>query len=315
MEDFRKAKDFLMTGGSTIGLIGGEPTVHPQLLDIMQDIIDDDRVTGSTVYTNGINFDKIIYKFTNAKFSALVNVNSIHTMGETKYNKMLDNLEIAHNKFSVREKIGLGYNIHGSEFEYQYIIDLCKKYGKNKLRISICVPNSEEHKDMKSLEWFRIVRPNLFKFFRDLLDNGIVPRYDCNYLPICVPTLEDKELLLEIHKYANEHNINTNLLSTCSTCCPVIDILPDLQAVRCFGLSDNLKANINDFNTISELSNYFMTEIDSYKFITVDNPECLECPKRLVQDCTGGCIAYKDNLITEARKRIQELNSEVRNEH
>lgn len=311
IEDFRVAKEFLLTGGDFIGLIGGEPTVHPQILDIMQDIIDDRRVSKSVVFTNGINLDKIMYKFTNPKFNALINVNSVKTMGETKYSKMLENIDEAHNKFSVGNKISFGYNIHGSDFDYQYIIDLCKKYNKNQLRISICVPNSDEHKDMKSLEWFRTVRPRLFKFFRDLLDAGIVPRYDCNYLPICVPTLEDKELLIEIHQYAGKHYINTNVLSTTSTCDPVIDILTDLRAVRCFGLSDNLKANIADFDNVRSLNNYFKTEIDSYKFITVDNPECTDCPKRLVQDCTGGCIAYKDKLVTESRERMKTFNQEV----
>lgn len=313
MEDFNTAKEFLLTGGPSIGLIGGEPTTHPLILDIMQNIIDDNRIAKSTIFTNGINFDKIVYKFTNEKFGTLINVNSKEVMGDAKYNKMLANMDMLHNQFSVGHRVSFGYNIHGTNFDYQYIIDLCKKYNKKELRISICVPNSPEHKNLKSLEWFRLVRPAVFEFFQALYDNEIVPHYDCNYLPICVPTMEDKELLLKIHNMARDNGFTTNLLSTCSTCDPVIDILPDLQAVRCFGMSDHLKADISQFNNVSELNNYFSTEIDSYKYITVANPECEACYKRKVQDCIGGCLAYKDALVHEARERMNALNNEVKN--
>lgn len=307
MDNFRKAKEFLLTGSDQIGLIGGEPLVHDSILDIMQDIIDDCRVRNCTIYTNGINLDKIAYKFTNEKFTTLVNVNSINIMGETRYNKMIDNLELLHNQFSVGHRISLGYNIHGTDFDYQYIIDLCKRFKKNSLRISICVPNDEEHKNLNSLEWFRMVRPRLFEFFQALYDNKIMPRYDCNYLPICVPTKEDRELLLKFYEVSQKYGIETNLLSTCSTCEPVIDILPDLTAVRCFGMSDHLKANIENFADIRQLNNYFMTEIDSYKFITIANEECSQCPKRLIQDCTGGCLAYKDSLIKKSREVLNSM--------
>lgn len=305
MENFNKAKDFLLSsGGSHIGFIGGEPTVHPLILDFMENVIEDKRVRQCTIFTNGLNFDKIVYKFTNPKFSTLINVNSIETMGETRYKKMLDNIEILHNQFSLGSRVSFGYNIHGTDFNYDYIIDLCKKYKKNQLRISICVPNDDEHRNLNSLEWFRLVTPRLFEFFQALYDNKIIPHYDCNLLPICATTVEQKELLLKIVQLAEEMNVRTNLLSTCSTCNPVIDILPDLKAVRCFGMSDHLKVDIENFANIRELVNYFKTEIDSYKYIAIGNSECKECPKRLIQDCTGGCLAYKDELIKRVRNAV-----------
>lgn len=310
MENFQKAKEFLISGGSkSIGFIGGEPTVHPQIIDFMQDIIDDSRVNRCTIFTNGINFDKIIYKFTNQKFTSLINVNSLKTMGEVRYKKMMDNIDMLHNQFSLGNRINFGYNIHGTDFDYQYIIDLCKKYNKRSLRISICVPNDDEHRNLRSLEWFRLVTPNLFKFFQDLYDNDIIPHYDCNLLPICVTSVEQKEMLLKIRQKAMELGENTNILSTCSTCDPVIDILPDLTAVRCFGMSDHLKVNIENFSSARELANYFRTEIDSYKYISVGNPECVECPKRLIQDCTGGCLAYKDALIAKLRENVNNIQN------
>lgn len=308
MDDFNTAKEFILTGGDSIGLIGGEPTIHPNIEDIMQNVIDDTRIRSCTVFTNGINLDKIIYKFTNEKFGTLINVNSPNIMGERKYNTMLENLDLIHNKFSLGHRVSFGYNIHGADFDYDYIIELCKKYKKSRLRISICVPNNPEFRDLDSLQWFRLVRPRLFEFFQALYDNKIIPHYDCNYLPICVPTVEDKELLLKILQLSKEMNAPTNLLSTCCTCNPVIDILPDLQAVRCFGMSEHLKANIRDFRTSAELRAYFATEIDSFRFNTVGNEECQECPKRVIQDCMGGCLAYKDRLIHDARNAVNTTN-------
>lgn len=311
MENFEKAKEFLLTGGEHIGLIGGEPTTHPQILEIMQNIIDDNRVKHCTIYTNAIKFDDIVYKFTDSKFSTLINVNSETVMGKHKYERMMNNIDMLHNKFSMGKRVAFGYNIHGTDFDYDYIIDLCKKYNKDSLRISICVPNNPEYKNLRSLEWFRLVKPRLIQFFEDLYKNEIVPHYDCNCLPICVTSAQDKELLVKIYKLANERQVTTNLLTTCSDCCPVIDILPDLNAVRCFGMSDHLKLPIENFANIHDLSKCFSTLIDSYKYVVYSNPECGDCPKRIAQDCIAGCLAYKDAAIKEARELIEKYTDNL----
>ena len=52
VSNFRKAVDFLTrTGTASIGLIGGEPTLHPAFQILMEMLIADRRISGVTLYT------------------------------------------------------------------------------------------------------------------------------------------------------------------------------------------------------------------------------------------------------------------------
>ena len=92
---------------------------------------------------------------------------------------------------------------------------------------------------------------------------------------------------------------------TSNTCEPVIDILPDLTAVSCFGLSKYLKVNIKNFKSIEAIRKYFINKIDIYAKTIYECNNCEDCTGRLANKC-GICYTYKLERIEKIKKLIKD---------
>lgn len=306
IQDYLKAIDFIMTNPEErIGIIGGEPTVHPKFKEMLEILIFDNRVREATLFTNGVNIEEYIKELVHPKFSLLINVNSPQDMGENMFNKLLNSLDTCINKYYMGDRITLGINMYKPDFEYDYILDILKKYGFKYLRTSISVPNTTELKNTDAITYFKEMKQYVLNFYYKLLENNIMPFYDCNMLPTC--TLSNKERDRLNYLVQNTDIEDRNLLSDITICEPVIDILPDLKAIRCFALSDCEKVDINAFHDIYELKAYFGNVFDNFSYNVTTSPDCRDCHKRKVAKCTGGCLAFKINKMLEARNRVNAI--------
>lgn len=316
MENFKKALEFIATEKcDKLGLIGGEPTLHSKMKEILQLLINDERFTNVVLFTNGVKIDEYVDELSHPKFKVLVNCNSVADIGEKAYKKMCENLDLFIEKRYLKDRITLGINIYEQNFEYDYILKLLKKYGYNRVRMSIVVPNTAGKRDMDVKGYFRSVKPRFMEFVKTMLANGILPTYDCNKMPACLISCDDRAMFDSMLKAETERRIKEKLPpvllpnsdSAIYTeevhCSPVIDVLQDLTAVRCFGLSDCTKVRIADFKTITDLKNYYLNEIDSYAFKTGISHGCAECYRRKTLKCMGGCIAFKIEKIKEMREQ------------
>ena len=306
VQNFKTAVDFITKTSDTLGLIGGEPTIHPQFNELLQLLIDNPRVKHVTIFTNGLELHKSFKYLSNPKFSALVNLNSPEDIGETRFNKVMDNI----GNHSSPDKVNLGINLYKPDLDYSYIINACKQFHKHTLRISICVPNLSEQRNCHSLEWFKVMKPLLVHFLNDTFSNGIVPSYDCNLVPKCIFTDKEFDWLSKASQLAREKGLPTNLADGLVGCDPVIDILPDLSVVRCFGMSTDLKLNISDFNNLEEIAHEFAFKLDTFKYLISANPECSTCKEASNHRCTGGCLAYKSKKLQHMYDISTQLNNQ-----
>lgn len=307
-ENFIEAVNFIMTNpNERIGLIGGEPTVHPKLKKFLEILIADARVNEVMLFTNGLNLDKYAIPLMNRKFRILINCNSPKDIGQAQYDKMVENIDKCINKYYMMEKITLGINLYDKNMDYSYILDLLKRYNMKRLRISITVPNCDSKRTTDAVEYFRKNKEFVLKFFKDLDSIGVVPFYDCNPMPPCILDDNDRESISNILAKNHVGIYETNLLSDQCRCEPIIDILTDLRAVRCFGLSEYHKLNIRDYNNIDELKCHFHRLFDSYEFNTCSSDECKNCMQRKIMKCSGGCLAFKIADILKLQKLSEEL--------
>lgn len=306
IENFKKALDFIATEpNAKLGLIGGEPTIHSQFAELLKIIIYDKRFNEAVLFTNGVKFEEFANELSHPKFHILLNCNSPKDIGQKAYDKMCENLELMVNKYYMRDRITLGINLYKPDFEFDYILELLKKYNYNHVRMSITVPNTSEKRDFNVKDYFLTIKPRFKEFVYTMLANGIVPTYDCNKMPSCLLTEEEfasfdraimkKQRELEMAKLPPLKLPMTDSAIYTDTvrCSPVVDIRQDLTAVRCFGLSDCTKVKIADFKSLPDLRNYFTNEIDNYAYkFGIDN-ECEDCYRRKTLRCTGACIAFK----------------------
>lgn len=300
-EAFDKAVDFIVGDGShsSVGMIGGEPTVHSKFEYFMRKLINDPRVKNIILYTNGILLDRFWDVCCHSKVHLLINCNPPEDIGENNFRKLTKNLDTMINQKMCQDRVILGINMYGANFRYKYILDLLKKYHYHQVRVSITVPNMDENRNIDAHDYFRLMKPRLFEFFHELLAEDIIPHFDCNKIPYCL--ISDAELAqfqkYLAHPYIRENINKSNISNREVRCAPVIDIRQDLTAVRCFGLSGCTKQKIEDFKGIRDLENYYRCTVDSYIYSTVYSHKCVDCYERKTLQCSGGCLAFKINAI------------------
>lgn len=310
-DNFKKALDFV-TGGRSIrlvGIIGGEPLLHPEFSKILLYTLNNKFIRNVRVFTNGIELHKFMEELSHRRVSLLINCNAPKDIGEAQFNRLVDNLDIAIKRFGMQEKISLGINLYDPQMDYEYIIYLLKRYDYHYLRTVVAVPNYKQK--VNSLDYFSRFKDYTLKFFSDLKKINVVPSYDCNTVPICIyndQELESIRSTLSSIKYINKDGIEfkSNILSG-DTCQPVVDILPDLTAIRCFGLSEYSKVNISDFDTLESLIKYYENQFDIYKYNTSACQQCWNCKEQIEHHCSGGCLSFKIQNIIKLRQFSESL--------
>lgn len=271
-----------------IGIIGGEPLIHSDFSQLMNIAIEDFRFNKITVFTNGIHIDKHLDVLCNSRVHLLINVNSGEDIGEGNFRKIDKNIDILCQKGCFRN-ISLGINVYKENQDFSDFLYLVKKYGFGKIRLSVVIPQDKSG----GIRYFIKMKPTLFSLYEKLKELNVSPCYDCNAIPECIYTKEEKEFLSSL-PFANsfERDIFMGKRSVCS---PVIDLYPDKTATRCFGCYDMEKVNIQEFQSIIDLKNYFFMQIDSRLVHNYSYEKCKTCYKHKTFGCFGGCLCYKIN--------------------
>ncbi|WDV45519.1 radical SAM protein [Clostridiaceae bacterium M8S5] len=303
LENFKIAVDFITADNNNehIGIIGGEPTLHPQFDKILDYLADNEKVEKVIIFTNGILIDKFWDKIAHPKMKILVNCNNEDIIGRKNYSKLVANLKKAVSLKNLKEKIALGINLYKPDMDCTYIFELINMLKIDKLRLSVVVPNFKLDEEFDALQYYTTMKNVTLKVIIEALEMGITPYFDCNKMPLCVFDEEDRRKMLKISKKKISNVINLK-----SNCDPIIDILQDLTAIRCFGLSDILRVDISNFSNIVDIRNYFKYKIDDYSYLVKSSNQCQNCYNRIVKKCNSGCLTYK---IEKIKKVIHKLNA------
>ena len=189
------------------------------------------------------------------------------------------------------------------------MLKLLEKNQFQNVRVSITVPNTSESILPEAKEYFLIYKKRVHTFFLELLNRNIIPFYDCNKLPFCFLTEEEKQQYVQFESIMDTQPYDkSDIRSEVVQCSPVIDILQDLTAVRCFGLSQSTKVKISDFENLTDLKNYYRWSIDDLAYHREIMPECKNCYEYKTKKCMGGCIVFKLNKILALRQMINQNN-------
>ena len=269
-------------------MIGGEPTLHPQYKKLISILVERDDINDVTIFTNGIKIDETIELYTN-KFNFLINLNSPHIIGKSNYSRIIKNIELIIGKLG-KHSVTLGINIYQVRQNYQFFIEALNKFKLDNARLSIAVANNI-HGD-EAIERLIAFKQIGYQLYIDLLYNGIRPIFDCNKFPMCVWTETEKRKIRLIQQNMDNKRAQIDL-NTCK-CRPVIDILPDLTAIRCFGLSMHNKVSISEFNSYDDLREYFYNIFDIPLGKVATSLRCEICEFFTSGNCNSGCYENKE---------------------
>ena len=309
-EDFEEALAFATDRPkSQIGLIGGEPTVHPKLETFLRRLSVHPNVADVMLYTNGLRLEPVLQLCQDPTIQPmlriLVNCNSPAVMGERNFEALKRSLDLAFGKYHVGQNVKLGLNLYSNDFDYGFIKELLLRYDLRQLRISLTVPDFSACGRVDAVENFKSRKEYLLGFYREMDEIGVLPYYDCNQPPRCVFT--DEEWLWLLKYRARYRDLPTNITEPVSRCAPVVDILPDLRAVWCFGMSDFAKVSIRDFDSLEDLRGYFRNRVDAEAFRVSSGAECRNCYDRQTGRCTGGCLGYKEGGLRKLDALLETL--------
>lgn len=308
LEDFKKVVNFLAAKpGAVIGLIGGEPTIHPQFKEMLLYLSECTNVKSVMLYTNGLVLDKHVEFLSRpdlrSMLKILVNCNSPEMMGEANYQHLVDNLDLMVDKYHMAANIKLGVNLYENAFDYTYIKELLKRYNMYQIRISLTVPDFASCGKVNVLDHFESRKKYLLKFYKEMDEIGVLAYYDCNRPPKCVFTDEEWAWICW---YRKKYSIfPSNITDENVHCAPIIDILPNKQAVRCFGMSEVEKVSIDDFDSVEDIKRYYEKGIDYGAWLLPTDAQCGECYSYQAKKCAGGCIGFKYSDIQDVTEYIR----------
>ena len=282
---FERLLDFVAPDGE-VGIIGGEPLLHKDFGAFLSLALEDYRFRKITVFTNGIYADRYIDLLSSDGVNTLINVNSKKDIGEKNFGRVYENVGAL---LRAKANVSIGINVYEVNQDFSDLFCFIKDYGFDKIRLSVVIPKD---KSKGGIPYFMEMKPTLFSLYRELKHLGVSPCYDCNAIPECVYTEEERAFLCSL-PFANDFERQI-FMGQRSVCSPVIDLYPDETATRCFGCYNMGRVKISDFDNILDLKNYFFKEIDARLVHPYAWEGCKTCYKYKTFACFGGCLCYKE---------------------
>ena len=304
LEDFRTALDFVLGDRieRQVGVIGGEPLLYTHINEALNIALEDPRSDPVMLYTNAVELERLAPEILeSSKFRMLINCNPPQDMGAAAFEKMRQNLLRFRDVHFGEGRFRLSVNIYKPDFDYSYVVPLVQEMGFDVIRLSVSVPQNGLPEGTDPLGYFREMKPVAMRFVGDMLRCGVITGFDCNFLPSCVLTKEEHDGVLAAkdvfysalsRKYSRVF-WQRAILCELNNCTPVIDVLPDLQAIRCFGLSEYTKQDIRDFGGIGDLRRFYVNTVDRPACGVWTSDECKDCYNRESGECSCGCLLFK----------------------
>lgn len=273
-----------------LGIIGGEPTLHPDFSNILIETSAYCSETGNhaVLFTNGINLGNFLGELSRDFFSILINLNSPKYTGEDNFKKIQDVLAYTHKKLNWAEKISIGVNIHHELDDYDFLYKTIEDFKIRKVRVSYVAPTYKDYNTNK-LAYYMTAKRKFLTVCSEIYKRGAVVDLDCNYVPFCYLTESESEMLRR----------TLNPTATLSNRCePVVDITTDLKVVACFGTYHPI--DLNMFETITDARYYLQTTQNYTLAKHNDDGKCSQCKRFESLNCQGGCLAFAVPKLAEA---------------
>jgi radical SAM protein with 4Fe4S-binding SPASM domain len=291
LEVFEERLDFLERSGiQEIRLMGGEPTLHPDFVELIERAYR--RQKHIVVFSHGLIPEhalNCLESFPPETCTVLVNTNATrHTNGP-------DDAELAQ-RYSTIKRLGrrvlLGFTIYTPVFEMGFLLDMIQNTEcKKQIRVGLAqaIPNARNtylHPNQ-----YPAVGSKLTRFVRRAAGMNINLELDCGFVRCMFSASE------------------LDTLQTCGTkfeshCNPILDIGLDGRIIHCFPLTGQVEMPADRSMNADDMRQILAAGTRMYRAAGIYR-ECSDCPFKLNNVCSGGCLASTLLRFHEAAVRIQ----------
>jgi len=276
LENFERYLEFhLRSGSPKLKLLGGEPTLHPEFLEILRR--GHERGLEILVFTNGLWPRKVqdglqSMPLAQWKIQFLFNVNEPQMQPPVQLALATKCMQIAGAQGEC------GFNIYRDDFDLQFIPDLIDAAGMSReVRLGLASPIVGTENSFVEAEYFKAIGARLVDQLAQLERRSVLGTFDCGF-PLCMFTEEDLGSLA----------LNTRGFR--SVCGFPIDVGPDLTAWPCFPLSNFENLRLLDFANAEELQEHYRKRLAPMRRMGALD-ECVTCKYLQREQCNGGCVA------------------------
>lgn len=233
-----------MTDKTRIGIIGGEPTLHPQFEEILNIITNFSNEYGNQyiLFTNGIKLYQYI-EHLSEKTILLINYNSPLILTKLQQEELKQSLELLS---FYNYDFALGCNICNQINDYDFFWKAVLIYGIKYVRISIAAPITLVNKD----DYYLNLKSKFLEFIKLSKKYQVILELDCSQIPLKYFNNYEKQIILPYYQY----------IPPCLN--PVIDITPDFKATGCFGCYNLI--DLNNYNTLLDAKKELMCQRKQY---------------------------------------------------
>ena len=237
---------YLQSIHSRIGILGGEPTLHPQFETIMEhtSTICQKYNTSSIIFTNGIELSEKIIKMIPDDTHILINYNHPSIYTKEQYNKLQNNLELLSNINWINpKKVNLGITLCEQIKDYSFIKEAIKKYNLKKLRLAVNRANGL----WNNFDYYNNIKTQFLDLIQFFIDMNLMGHIDIECrIPISFFSNEEQELIFQV--IPKEQYL--------SSCYPSFEIFPNFTMTSCFTLYKHINCkDYTNFKNFVDLNN------------------------------------------------------------
>lgn len=272
-----------------IKLLGGEPTMHPDFSDFLDELVK--RDIGVTIISNFLFSDKIKEKIIettkHVTIDFLVNATNLDERNliekwAKNYNDIyyhlyhLDKEQSMSVGYTFEQDKSWRYYVQYTDFLLQYIPKI------ERLRLSLPYPGERDKKE----DFFFINNYELGEKFlimtKKAIDVAATPSIDCIVYP-CM--FENKEEYKFVSKFAQGFKIQCDGAPS--------DVFPNGDMIYCYPTKDSLKVNVFEFDSMQGAIDSLIKTRES-KLEAIEKPETCKSCRFLHKGCEGPCLGFYD---------------------
>lgn len=303
-ERFKQLLEWIGADTDRIGLIGGEPTLHPQFSELLKLAKEysatSKRNTWFWMFTNGVYFEQYLDELPE-NLEVWVNVNQPQAMTKEQFTKMMHTLQAIKDRgwFEIPghpTKAIVGCNICKEIDDYSFIWNVVKRFDLKIIRMSVVAPTRPELWEDKD-KYYLMMKPKFLQFCKDAKECGVKLYQDCNQIPLCYYEPEELE-------FVNSVLTEPVQLHLCPT---KIDITPDFYASPCFGIYQLF--DCSKFETYKQLETFIKGRVMLPHIDANNGGICAGCEKKDLLICQGGCFGFSKDEFARRNNGEHSVNN------
>lgn len=274
-------------------ILGGEPTLHPQLLDIFDLITEYNHRISKMLLTNLTCDNALLEELLNKKAVIFANIDQFEPDNNVKnQSKILSNLNYLNTKTDRNFQYNISATVSSLEKDFTFLYEILKS-GKDKiynLRLApSCIGFEFKNQFQKSFgdEYFNKVFEVLTECLKIKPDLHLSTECAINGCMI------NGELFTKLK------NIGYNLRYSCGEPEPNADILPEMSSHWCFAMKGIPELSINNVFDYANYNSMIDALSKKYREFSKKYTHCCNIGNCGYEQCKGPCAAlnYYKNIL------------------